>query len=254
MAKIIAIVNQKGGVGKTTTSINLASFLAKDGRPTLLIDADPQANATSGVGVGKDSLRGTIYDVLIRDIHPLSAISLTGLRGLHILPSTDDLAGVEVELVSRQGREFVLKKALEKAAHNYSYILIDCPPSLGLLTINALTAANQLIIPIQTEYFALEGLGKLLKTVSLIRGSLNPNLEIGGALLTMHEKRRKLSNRVIEEVRNHFPGPVFDTVIPRNVKLAEAPSFGKSIFSYDIFSTGARAYKNLAKEVQERVQ
>ncbi len=253
MAKIIAIVNQKGGVGKTTTSINLASFLAKDGKPTLLIDADPQANATSGIGATKDFLRGTIYDVLIRDIHPLSAISLTGLRGLHILPSTDDLAGVEVELVSKESREFVLKKAIEKASHNYSYILIDCPPSLGLLTVNALTAADKVIIPIQTEYFALEGLGKLLKTVSLIRSSLNPELEIGGALLTMHEKRRKLSSRVIEEVRKHFPGPVFDTVIPRNVKLAEAPSFGKSIFSYDIFSTGARAYKNLAKEVQERV-
>jgi chromosome partitioning protein len=253
MAKIISIVNQKGGVGKTTTSINLAAFLAQEGKPTLLIDIDPQANATSGIGVQKESIRNTVYDILAREVHPLSAVSLTSIKGLHLVPSTTDLAGVEVELVNKEAREFILKSALEKVADNYHYILIDCPPSLGLLTVNALTASDKVIIPIQSEYYALEGLGKLLRTVSLIRRSLNPELEIGGALITMHDKRLKLSFKVIDEVRNHFPGPVFDTIIPRNVKLAEAPSFGKSIFSYDVFSKGARAYKNLAREVQDRV-
>lgn len=253
MAKIIAIANQKGGVGKTTTSVNLASFLADDGKPTLLIDSDPQANATSGIGTTKDGIRNTIYDVLARNVHPLSAVSLTAIRGLHIIPSNEDLAGAEIELVNYPKREFRLKESILTIRDNYHYVLIDCPPSLGLLTVNALAAADKVIIPIQPEYYALEGLGKLLKTISLIRQGINPNLEIGGALMTMHDKRNKLSYRVIDEVKRHFPGPVFDTIIPRNVRLAEAPSFGKSIFSYDLFSSGARAYKNLAKEVQNRV-
>ncbi|NTU70081.1 ParA family protein [bacterium] len=253
MAKIIAIVNQKGGVGKTTTSINLAAYLAQDGKPTLLIDADPQANATSGIGTGQESVRNTVYDIFTKDIHPLSAVSLTGVRGLHVVPSTPDLSAAEIELVNIPSREYILKKSLDKVRNNYHYILIDCPPSLGLITVNALTASDKVIIPIQTEYYALEGLGKLLKTITLIKRSLNPQLEIGGALMTMHDKRMKLSRSVTEEVRKHFPGPVFDTIIPRNVKLAEAPSFGKSIFSYDLFSPGARAYKNLAREVQKNV-
>jgi len=251
MAQVFAIVNQKGGVGKTTTAVNLSAFLAKEGKPTLLIDIDPQANATSGIGISQDSIRSTSYDLIARGAHPHSAISLTNIRGLHIVPSTDDLAGAEVELVGLPRREFKLKDSISQIFDNYHYVVIDCPPSLGLLTINALTASSRVIIPIQCEYYALEGLGHLLKTLTLIKNALNPHLEIGGALLTMHDKRLNISRRIIEEVRNNFPGPVFETVIPRNVRLAEAPSFGKSIFSYDIFSSGARAYKNLAKEVIE---
>ncbi len=251
MANILAVVNQKGGVGKTTTSVNLSAFLAREGKPTLLIDIDPQGNATSGIGVSSESIKSTIYDVIAHKTHPTSAISLTPVRGLHIIPSTEDLAGAEVELVNFPRREFRLKEALFQIFENYNYIVIDCPPSLGLLTVNALTAASKVIIPVQCEYYALEGLGNLLKTLTLIRNSLNPDLKIEGALLTMHDKRLKISHRVLEEVRENFPGPVFETIIPRSVRLAEAPSFGKSIFSYDIFSTGARAYKNLAKEVIE---
>jgi len=251
MAQVLAVVNQKGGVGKTTTAINLSAFLAKEGKPTLLIDIDPQANATSGIGVQRESLKATVYDLIARDFHPHSAIALTGIRGLHVVPSTDDLAGAEVELVNLPEREFKLKNSISRVSENYNYIVIDCPPSLGLLTINALTASSKVIIPIQCEYYALEGLGHLLKTLTLIKNALNPRLEIGGALLTMHDKRLTISRRVIEEVRNNFPGPVFETIVPRNVRLAEAPSFGKSIFSYDVFSKGAKAYKNLAKEVIE---
>ena len=248
MAKIISVVNQKGGVGKTTTAVNLSAYLAKEGKPTLLIDVDPQANATSGIGV-EESVKSTVYDVIARKAHPTSAIILTPVRGLHIIPSTQDLAGAEVELVNLDRREYRLKEAIYHVNDNYHYIIMDCPPSLGLLTLNALAASSQVIIPIQCEYYALEGLGKLLKTLTLIKNALNPSLEIGGALLTMYDKRLRISYRVMEEVKNNFPGSVFETIIPRNVRLAEAPSFGKSIFSYDIFSSGAKAYKNLAKEV-----
>ncbi|OIP23696.1 sporulation initiation inhibitor Soj [bacterium CG_4_10_14_0_2_um_filter_33_32] len=251
MAKILAVVNQKGGVGKTTTSINLSAFLAKEGKQTLLIDVDPQANATSGLGVSRESIKATVYDIIAKQTHPVSAITLTSIRGLHTIPSTEDLAGAEIEIINFPRREFRLKDALDNIDHNYNYIIIDCPPSLGLLTINALTAAHKVLIPVQTEYYALEGLGHLLKTVTLVKNALNPQLEIAGALLTMHDKRLKISYRIIEEVRNHFPGRVFETIIPRNIRLAEAPSFGQSIFSYDLFSSGARAYKNLAREVIE---
>lgn len=253
MAQILAVVNQKGGVGKTTTAVNLSAYLAKEGKPTLLIDIDPQANATSGIGVSKESIRSTVYDLVARQIHPVSAVALTSIRGLHVIPSTNDLAGAEVELVGLPRREFKLRDSLSQIFENYHYIIIDCPPSLGLLTVNALTASSKVIIPIQCEYYALEGLGNLLRTLTLIKNSLNPHLEIAGALLTMHDRRLKISYKIIEEVKNNFPGPVFETIIPRNVRLAEAPSFGKSIFSYDIFSSGARAYKNLAKEVIESV-
>ena len=251
MAQILAVVNQKGGVGKTTTAVNLSAFLAKEGKPTLLVDIDPQANATSGIGIEKESIHKTVYDLIARQAHPVSAIALTSIRGLHVIPSTDDLAGAEIELVGMPRREFKLKDSISHIFSNYHYVVIDCPPSLGLLTVNALTASAKVIIPIQCEYYALEGLRNLLKTITLIKSALNPELEIGGALLTMHDKRLKISRRIIEEVKNNFPGPVFETIIPRNVRLAEAPSFGKSIFSYDIFSKGARAYKNLAREVIE---
>lgn len=251
MAKIISIVNQKGGVGKTTTAINLAAYLAKEGKPTLLVDIDPQANTTSGIGITKESIRHTVYDLITHQVHPVSAIVLTSIRGLHIIPSTDDLAGAEVELVSTPRREFRLKDSIFQVFDNYHYVIIDCPPSLGMLTLNALTASSKVIIPVQCEYYALEGLGHLLKTISLVKNALNPSLDIAGALLTMHDKRIKISNRVVDEVRNHFPGKVFETIVPRNIRLAEAPSFGKSIFAYDIFSKGARAYKNLAREVLE---
>ncbi len=252
MGKIIAIANQKGGVGKTTTAINLASCLAAAEYRTCLIDMDPQANSTSGLGVEKNKVETSIYDVLIgaKQLHEI--ITKTDLDYLDLAPSSISLVGAEVELVSMFSRETRLKSALAEVADLYSYIIVDCPPSLGLLTINALTAADSLIIPIQCEYYALEGLGQLMNTVKLVQEHLNPKLELEGVLLTMYDSRLNLSRQVSEEVRKHFQNKVYKTVIPRNVRLSEAPSFGKPIILYDILSAGAENYMSLTQEVVSR--
>jgi chromosome partitioning protein len=249
MTRIIAIVNQKGGVGKTTSAINLAASLAVLERSVLLVDIDPQANATSGLGFDKNAVEAGIYDVLIEGADLSSVIVKTGLERLHLAPSQIDLAGAEIELVSREGRESLLKPALESVVDRYDFILIDCPPSLGLLTVNALTAAHSVFIPIQAEYYALEGLGQLMNTVGLVQGGLNPQLEIEGILLTMFDTRLNLANQVAQELQQHFPDKVYKSVIHRSVRIAEAPSHGKPIILYDVNSTGAQAYLSLAREV-----
>ncbi len=249
MSRIIAIVNQKGGVGKTTSAINLAASLAALERPVLLVDADPQANATSGLGFDKNAVVAGIYDVLVEGADLSSIILKTSLEKLHLAPSQIDLAGAEIELVGREGRESILKPALESVAGRYDFILIDCPPSLGLLTVNALTAAHSVFIPIQAEYYALEGLGQLMSTVELVRNGLNPQLEIEGILLTMFDARLNLANQVAAELKQHFAGKVYKTVINRSVRLAEAPSHGKPIILYDVNSGGAQSYLALAREV-----
>ncbi|MCX6781267.1 MAG: AAA family ATPase [Candidatus Magasanikbacteria bacterium] len=251
MGRIIAVVNQKGGVGKTTTALNLAAYLADKGKFVLLVDVDPQANATSGIGHNYRELECGLYDALVgvkalRDvIHP------TVIDGFRIAPATPSLAGANVELVNVDRREFRLRDMLEEMAPAYDYIIIDCPPSLGLLTVNSLVAAHEVLIPVQAEYYALEGLGQLLETLDLVRENINPNLKILGAVITMFDNRNKLSKDVDEELRKFFPNKIFSTVIPRNVKLAEAPSFGKVIMHYDKFSRGAVAYSSLADEVLE---
>lgn len=249
MAKIISVVNQKGGTGKTTTATNLAAYLAALGKYVLLVDLDPQANATSGLGFSPDSLEKNLYHILSDEIYPEDAIRRTNLFGYDLLPSNNDLAGSAIELVNIPEREFKLYNILHRVRTNYDYILIDCPPSLGLLTINGLTAADEIIVPVQCEYYALEGLGQLLKTVNLIQDNLGRDLRVKGALLTMHDPRNKLSRQVAKEIRLHFPGYVFDATIPRCVKLAEAPSFGKTIFQYDEASRGGKAYRQLAMEL-----
>ncbi len=254
MGKIIAVTNQKGGVGKTTTTINLAAYLAHEGNRVLLIDLDPQGNSTSGIGVDRNALRRSLYDVLINEINPQESIFRTKYQNLHIIPSATVLAAAEVELVSHFAREHKLKNALAKLSNDYDYIFLDSPPSLGLLTVNGLTASDKILIPVQAEYFALEGLSQLLHTVQRIKTSLNPNIDLLGVLLTMYDKRTILSRQVEQEVKKHFPGKVFDTIIPRNIRLAEAPSFGKSIFKYDKLGKGANAYKSLAKEVHIKCQ
>jgi chromosome partitioning protein len=249
VSKIIAIANQKGGVGKTTTSVNLGAGMATLGKRVLLVDIDAQGNTTSGVGVNKADVANCIYDILINDVDPSEAILETQIDGLHIIPATIQLAGAEIELVSTISRELRLKKALNAVKANYDYIIIDCPPSLGILTINSLTAADSVIIPIQCEYYALEGLSQLLNTVRLVQKNLNPHLMIEGVLLTMLDARTNLGIQVIEEVKKYFQEKVYKTIIPRNIRLSEAPSHGQSIITYDPRSKGAEVYLELAKEV-----
>jgi chromosome partitioning protein len=252
MSRIIALTNQKGGVGKTTSSVNIAVSLAVTEVKTLLIDLDPQANATTGLEDLFEESTATIYDVLIRGVKMSDAITHTQFDNLDLVTSTNDLVGAEVELVSLMAREFQLQKALETVRDQYDYILIDCPPSLGLLTINALTAAHSIIIPIQCEYYALEGLGQLLNTIRLVQKNLNHNLTIEGVLLTMYDNRLNLSKQVAEEVRSYFEDKIFNTVIQRNVRLGEAPSFGKPVLLYDANSTGAQNYMALVEELLSR--
>ncbi|MFI0430894.1 ParA family protein [Mariniflexile sp. HMF6888] len=249
MGKIIAIANQKGGVGKTTTSINLAASLGVLEKKVLLIDADPQANATSGIGLDVESIEIGTYQLLEHSSSARDAILKTETPNLDIIPAHIDLVAIEIELVDKEAREYMLKKALQEIKDDYDYILIDCAPSLGLLTLNALTAADAVIIPIQCEYFALEGLGKLLNTIKSVQKIHNPELDIEGLLLTMYDSRLRLSNQVVEEVQKHFNDMVFQTIIQRNVKLSEAPSFGESIINYDAASKGASNYLSLAKEI-----
>ena len=252
MSKTIAILNQKGGVGKTTTTINVAAYLAKLGHSILIVDLDPQGNATSGLGIDKQSLENTTYDVLFGTVNVAHIIKDTSLAGLHILPTNSQLAAAEVDLAIEERREFRLKESLDTIS--YDYILIDCPPSLGLLSLNALTAANLVLVPVQAEYYALEGLGQLLDVIQRVRQGLNTNLELLGIVMTMYDSRTSLSEQVMAEVKKHFGQKLFNTVIPRNVRLAEAPSFGKSILEHDKLSKGARSYKSLAKEIEERAK
>lgn len=252
MGKIISLANQKGGVGKTTTAINLAASLAALDHKVLIIDADPQANATSGIGFDLKNIKTTIYDCLIDGVHPRDIVLKTEIDGLELLPSTIDLVGAEIEMLNLPEREHVIQKVAARISDDYDFILIDCSPSLGLLTVNALTAADSVIIPVQCEYFALEGLGKLLNTIKIIQSRLNTNLEIEGFLLTMYDSRLRLSNQVVEEVRRHFQQMVFETIIQRNIKLSEAPSFGKPAILYDAGSKGAQNYLNLAREILQK--
>ncbi|EOH72186.1 MULTISPECIES: ParA family protein [Enterococcus] len=254
MARIISVANQKGGVGKTTTTVNLGACLAYDGKKVLLIDSDAQGNATSGLGVRKPDVKQDIYDVLVNEVPIKETIIKTSRENLSIVPATLQLAGAEIELTSMMARESRLKSALAEVSDDYDFILVDCPPSLGHLTINAFTASDAILIPVQCEYYALEGLSQLLNTVRLVQKHFNPGLEIEGVLLTMYDARTNLGAEVVEEVRRYFQEKVYDTIIPRNVRLSEAPSHGKPIIDYDPRSKGAEVYQALAKEVLVREQ
>jgi chromosome partitioning protein len=252
MSKIVSIVNQKGGVGKTTTAMNLAANLAEMGKFVLLVDMDPQGNATSGLGFDKNEIEQSIYETLSGEKRVHEIVINTSHDGLRIAPSNKNLAGAGVELVDVDRREWVLSDLLEEQRHAYDYIIIDCPPSLGLLTINSLVAADEILIPVQAEYYALEGLGQLLETINLIKEHIKPELEVLGAVITMFDKRTRLSGDVMNELINHFPDKIFKTVIPRNVRLAEAPSFGQTILQYDPRGKGSKAYTKFAKELIKR--
>ncbi len=252
MPKIFSFCNQKGGVGKTTTAVNLATCLAQKNKRVLLIDVDPQGNATSGIGITKSELTSSTYELLSGEISVTEVIIPTSITNLKIIPSNASLAGAEVELIEYERREYILKNVLESVVDQFDFILIDCPPSLGLLTLNALTASDGMLIPLQCEYYALEGLGQLLNTYRLIREKLNPELEIAGVILTMADFRTNLTQQVIEDVRSHFQNQVFKTVVPRSVKISEAPSFGKPIALYDPLSRGAKCYEEIAKEFLKR--
>ncbi|MGC9341715.1 MAG: ParA family protein [Bacteroidales bacterium] len=252
MGKVISLANQKGGVGKTTTAINLGASLAVLEKKTLIIDADPQANATSGTGFDLKKIKTSIYECLIDEVDPKRIVLNSELDNLDLIPSHIDLVGAEIEMLNIPEREFRLKKVVEQVKDNYDYVLIDCSPSLGLITVNALTASDSVILPVQCEYFALEGLGKLLNTIKIIQNRLNPELEIEGFLLTMYDARLRLSNQVVEEVRKHFQDMVFETIVQRNIKLSEAPSFGKPAIMYDAESKGAINYLNLAREILQK--
>lgn len=252
MAKVITVVNQKGGVGKTTTAINLAAALSEAGKFVLLVDMDPQANATSGLGFTRDTVAYGVYEALARQKRFHDIVQNTAHTGLRLAPSTANLAGANIELIDVEAREHQLRNLIEEAKHAYDYIIIDCPPSLGLLTINSLVAADEILIPVQAEYYALEGLGQLLETIELIRNHIRTDIEILGAVLTMFDKRTKLSDDIMRELYQYFPNNIFRAVIPRTVRLAEAPSFGKSIFQYEPKGKGAKAYDRLAREILER--
>lgn len=252
MGKVISIANQKGGVGKTTTAINLAASLAAVEHPTLIIDIDPQSNTTSGLGIEPKTVSNSIYEVMIGGIEMKDAVRETELPYLELVPAHINLVGAEIEMVDRNERERILWKAVEQVKDKYDFIIIDCPPSLGLLTINSLTSSDSVLIPVQCEYFALEGLGQLLNTIKIVRQHLNPDLEIEGVLLTMYDTRTRLSNQVAEEVKRYFDERVFSSVIARNIRLAEAPSFGKPAILYDATSVGAKNYLALAREIIQR--
>jgi chromosome partitioning protein len=252
MAKVIALANQKGGVGKTTTAINLAASLAVLEYRVLVVDADPQANATSGLGFDLNEIEYSIYECIVDKVETNKAVLKAEIENLYLLPSHIDLVGAEIEMLNMPQREYVLKEILNSVRNDYDFVLIDCSPSLGLITVNALTAADSVIIPVQCEYFALEGLGKLLNTIKIIQGRLNPELEIEGFLLTMYDSRLRLSNQVVEEVQTHFQSMVFETLIARNIKLSEAPSYGKAVVMYDAASKGALNYLNLARELLQK--
>lgn len=252
MGKIIALANQKGGVGKTTSSINLAASLAVLEYKTLLVDADPQANSTSGIGYDPREVKASIYECVINDLDPREAIIETSTPNLDLMPAHIDLVGAEIEMINLPDREYKMKAVFEKIKDKYDFIIIDCSPSLGLITINSLTAANSVIVPVQCEYFALEGLGKLLNTIKIVQTRLNPELQIEGILLTMYDVRLRLSNQVVEEVKTHFQDLVFETIIQRNTRLSEAPSFGVSVIMHDASSKGAINYLNLAKEILQK--
>ena len=254
MTKVIAIVNQKGGVGKTTTAVNLAAFIGKKRKKVLLVDLDPQGNATSGLGIDKGELETTTYDMLVNDVPAEEIVVESSAVNVDMIPTNINLAGAEVELVSAMSREQILKNALKDIKDNYDYVIIDCPPSLGLLTINALTACEDVIVPIQGEYYALEGLTQLIDTINIVKKKLNPDISIGGVVLTMFNLRTQLSRQVKEDVEEYFGKKVFKTLVPRNVRLAEAPSYGMSIYDYDKNSKGSKAYEALAAEVIKRLK
>lgn len=252
MGKIISVANQKGGVGKTTTSINLAAALGVLERRVLLVDADPQANATSGIGIDPRNVKTSIYECIVNEIEPKDIILETNTPNLYLLPAHIDLVGAEIEMINMPNREKMMRAALNKVKDDYDFIIIDCSPSLGLITLNALSASDSVIIPVQCEYFALEGLGKLLNTIKIVQSRLNPDLNIEGLLLTMYDIRLRLANQVVEEVKTHFQQMVFDTIIQRNTKLGEAPSFGESIVMHDASCKGAINYLNLARELLQK--
>jgi len=252
MARIISIVNQKGGVGKTTTALNLAAYLAEKGKFVLLVDLDPQANATSGIGIDPQGLEQGVYEAVLGNADMRDIVQPTAHQGMHVAPATTNLAGLNIELVQMENREFALRDALLAIRNDYDFILIDCPPTLGLITLNGIVAGDEILIPVQAEYYALEGLGQLLETVQLVKERIRPEVDVLGAVITMYDPRTKLSDDVLHELYKYFPNNIFRSVIPRNVRLAEAPSYGRSIAHFDAQSKGARAYERLAQEILER--